>query len=270
MTGFLCFSQSLTKKYNSMNRRYEYFDSRGNMMGYEFYNTMTKQWEYYENKQKSTYQNSDPIQPTISSLGYAASTLQNRYDNNTSYLQQQVSSMIKSVYDLDITDDEKTKIISRFQNEPLQYVNNQTFNYSNSNETNKVLNYLSESLNKIIRNTLSNKTTVTQQIPTKSFSDYYNKYLKVWNIYEYQGTQGKTIPIQDSYIFVTEHEIQFKRADGTLGSRSLSNKVYNSQKKGYEFISPDGSVFISEDFRYIEFYETSNPIGDNYTYFISN
>lgn len=30
-----------------MNRRYEYFDSIGNMTGYELYNNMTKQYEYY-------------------------------------------------------------------------------------------------------------------------------------------------------------------------------------------------------------------------------
>lgn len=33
------YSQSATKKYNDYYKRYEYFDSRGNMTGYETYNS---------------------------------------------------------------------------------------------------------------------------------------------------------------------------------------------------------------------------------------
>lgn len=253
-----------------MNRRYEYFDSSGNMIGYELYNSMTRQWEYYENKQRQSYQYRDPQQLDISSLGNAASTLQSRYNNNTSYVQQQVSSMIQSVYDSDLTDEEITKIINKFQNEPLRSVNSQTINYSSLSETNRVLNYLSDSLNKIIQNVISSKSTPTV-VPVKSLSDYYNQRMKVYNIYKYVNKIGTNLPIKtNSYLIVTEHFIEFKRADGTLGTRDLSNKRYNSQKKGYEYISPFGSVFIHENLAYVEFYETPNPIGDNYTYYISN
>lgn len=42
------FGQSYTKKWNSIQQRYEYFDSRGRMFGYDKYNSITKSWEHYD------------------------------------------------------------------------------------------------------------------------------------------------------------------------------------------------------------------------------
>lgn len=43
----LMFSQTSTKKYNSLMERYEHFDSNGNLTGYEAYNKYNQQWEYF-------------------------------------------------------------------------------------------------------------------------------------------------------------------------------------------------------------------------------
>lgn len=85
LIGCLCFSQTVTKKYNSIDRRYEYFDSNGNMTGYEFYNNLSRQWEYYSlnnSQQRKPYQYRDPMQVDISSTINAATILQNRYNSN--------------------------------------------------------------------------------------------------------------------------------------------------------------------------------------------
>lgn len=252
-----------------MNRRYEYFDSKGNMTGYEFYNTMTRQWEYYELSQRNSTQYRDPLQFNISSLGNATSTLQNRYNNNTSYLQQEVSAMVQSVYNLDLTNEEKTKIINKFQNESLRIINTQAFNYSSLNETNKVLKYLRDNLNKIIQNTvLLNKKSSGSNT---DLSDY-SKILKVDKISvfgdKYKFIKDENI-ITDSYIIISENEIQFKRADGTLSYRDLKNKKYNYNREGYEYESEYGAIFIREDLKFVEFFKSNLPTGENYTYYIN-
>ena len=76
----IAFSQTQTKKYNSFNKRYEYFDSRGNMIGYEFYNNFTKQWEYYEEKQREPYKYAEPVQPNLDYLYQALAYKQRQYD----------------------------------------------------------------------------------------------------------------------------------------------------------------------------------------------
>jgi len=43
-------AQSATRSYNSTLQRYEYFDSRRNLIGYETWNIVSKQWEYYDVK----------------------------------------------------------------------------------------------------------------------------------------------------------------------------------------------------------------------------
>jgi len=53
-------AQKTTKKYNSLQERYEYFDQNGNMIGYEKYNSLMEQWEYFStsrSQSKSGYSN---------------------------------------------------------------------------------------------------------------------------------------------------------------------------------------------------------------------
>lgn len=72
LIGCLCFSQTVTKKYNQYERRYDYRDSYGNLVGYEKYNDYSRQWEYYSlnnSQQKQPYQYKDPQQLDISNLG---------------------------------------------------------------------------------------------------------------------------------------------------------------------------------------------------------
>ncbi|GAA4150765.1 hypothetical protein GCM10022217_04020 [Chryseobacterium ginsenosidimutans] len=245
------------------------------MTGYELYNTMTRQWEYYETSQRNSTQYRDPVQPDISSLGNAASTLQNRYNNNTSYLQQQVSAMVQSVYDLDLTDEEKTKIVSKFQNESLRIVNTRAYNYSSLSETNRVLNYLRESLNKIIRNVTASSSNDSYQ--SNSLNDYDNKItanygrtLPVYNIAIFDSNnkriKDETI-LTNSYILINEDKILFKKANGELSYRDLKDKIYNKNKAGYEYSSEWGRIFIHQDLKYVEFFQKKSE--ENYTYYIT-
>ncbi|MBO4234792.1 hypothetical protein [Riemerella anatipestifer] len=262
LLSIMSFSQTQTKRYNSMTKRYEYFDSRGNMIGYEFYNTMTRQWEYYENKS----QNSEPQSLDISNLGNATTILQGRYDSNTAYVQQEINKMIQSVYNLNISNEQKDKIIQTFKDIPLKSVNSQTINYSNLSNANDVLNYLHNSLSKIIENVTSSKVMDTTN--SGILSRFFNQKMKVYAITKSKNGESPIgTPISsDSYIILTGRSLIFKRADGTIGERQLSNQFYHSEKKIFEFSSPEGPVLIEEDLSDVAFIDRES--GLMYIYYI--
>lgn len=264
-----------------MNRRYEYFDSRGNMTGYEIYNNLTRQWEYYSttSQQRTPNKYRDPVPLDITPLGNATTTLQNRYNQNTQWVQQEVRKMFDTVYNLDIYDNQKNQIIETFKNSPLESVNSQRINYSNVNECNRVLNYLRDSLNTIIKNvTASNSANTSQNNSSNDYDSdgkiivHYGKTLPVYNIaiFDHNNKRVKDETIKsDSYVVINDDKILFKKADGELSYRDLRNKVYNERKKGYEYSSNWGGVFIHEDLKYVEFFNGSLAIGENYTYYIT-
>ncbi|WP_374462981.1 hypothetical protein [Chryseobacterium sp.] len=171
----LCFSQTATKKYNSFQNRYEYFDSNGNMMGYEKYNSFSKQWEYYttgntsQSRQPTQY--SDPQQLDISALGNAMATKQNNYNYNVQQLQNAVNTISNQINDLDLTDEQKRIIHNNFQQQCINELNRTRINYSSANETNRVIQWLYDSLNIIIKNTTSTSDYNSQQYSTNNISN---------------------------------------------------------------------------------------------------
>ncbi len=268
--GVFCFSQNISKKFNSVYKRYEYFDSNGNMIGYEKYNNVLKQYEYYSTNNSQSpqtrqpYQYRDPEKLDISVLGNAMITKQNRYNN----AQAVINDIVYQINSLSVSQQRKTKILNAFK----KTVEMNSRRISNGNVdwlyevTNLIINDNSDTSNTPESTTNASTTSYSN---AKSISSYYGRTLKVWSIYEYIGNQGKTHSIQnDSFVIVNENYIQFKKADGSISYRELKNKKYNNQKLGYEFSSNYGAVFIHEDLKFIEFFNGSEPYGDNYTYFI--
>lgn len=156
LIGISCFSQTATKKYNSFYNRYEYFDSGGNMIGYEKYNNLSKQWEYYttgtNSQPRQPTQYRDPQQLSISGLGNATSILQNRYNSNVQQVQNTVNSIINQINNLDVTDEQRLHISDAFQKKCIDEINRTRINYSSANETNRVIKWLYDSVNTIIKN----------------------------------------------------------------------------------------------------------------------
>ncbi|MDX6181929.1 hypothetical protein SGQ44_18285 [Flavobacterium sp. Fl-77] len=92
------FAQTATEKYNTYLKRFEYFDSRGNLTGYKQYNSYLNQWEYYENKhqgyeikQPQSSIDVDLVQKTLSSK-------QSRYDYNLKRIQESINSSTLYLY----------------------------------------------------------------------------------------------------------------------------------------------------------------------------
>lgn len=146
LLGVFCFSQTVTKKYNSYYNRYDYFDSSSNLIGYEKYNSYSRQWEYYrvqQAPQRQPYEYKDPQQLDISNLGNAASTLQNRYNSNQKSVQTVVDDILYQIKSLNISDDRKNRIIDDFNK---TVINNMETLYKGN------VNWLYDAANTIIKN----------------------------------------------------------------------------------------------------------------------
>lgn len=112
--GVFCFSQNVNKKFNSVYKRYEYFDSSGNMIGYEKYNNVLKQYEYYSTNNSQSPQTRQPTQYRspqqldISNLGNAMTVKKNRYNNSQAVIND-IAYQIKS---MNISEERKAKILN--------------------------------------------------------------------------------------------------------------------------------------------------------------
>lgn len=296
------FSQTLTKKYNDYSNRYEYYNSTGIMLGYEKYNIYSKQWEYYEiNSQQARQptQYRDPEKLDIGVLGNAMSGLQNNYNYNVRQVQITVNNIYGEIDDLDISNSDKSLIKKTFGDQINKNINNQKINYGSSNKTNEIINWLYDTVNKIVKNVTtieqntsantssnysSNNYSETKKTnysnssannsKIKSFEEYYNNSLGVYRIAIYNENTLKFQPDEkitnNSYIILRESYIEFKRADGSISQRPINNKKFNSKKKGYDYTSIYGAVFIKENLSYVQFYSEPTPKGESYTYFINN
>ncbi len=75
------YAQTRTEKWNEWSKRYEYFNSRGTLVGYKIYNYYQRQWEYFDLSQNDNSRN--PQRATSVDYGIqVAGMLQARYDNN--------------------------------------------------------------------------------------------------------------------------------------------------------------------------------------------
>ena len=154
LLGSFYYSQSITEKYNSIYKRYEYFDSIGNMIGYKSYNNLSQQWEYYDLKttQKQPYQYAKPQQLDISVLGNALSIKQNNYNNNVKQIQRALDNVIDQVRNFDISEDKKEVIIKKISDSFINNIMSKNFDYSSVSETNRIVRWIYDSANIIIKN----------------------------------------------------------------------------------------------------------------------
>ncbi|BEV03901.1 hypothetical protein [Chryseobacterium gambrini] len=158
--GVFCFSQNISKKFNSVYKRYEYFDSNGNMIGYEKYNDVLKQYEYYSTNSQSPQtrqptQYRAPQQLNIVNIGDSMNILQNRYNNNVQQVQSTINNIESQIKNLDISDSQKTKIQNNFSELLVKNVFEKNWNYNSVNEVNRIINWMYDTANIIIKNVTS-------------------------------------------------------------------------------------------------------------------
>lgn len=157
LIGCLCFSQTVTKKYNSIDRRYEYFDSNGNMTGYEFYNNLSRQWEYYSlnnSQQRKPYQYRDPMQVDISSTINAATILQNRYNSNHQKVQAAINDITNQIMGLNVSKDTRQSILDGFNNTLVKHLDAINRQLSSASQTDNNIIWLYNAAKQITQNHL--------------------------------------------------------------------------------------------------------------------
>lgn len=155
------FSQSVTEKYNSLYKRYDYFDSSGNIIGYKKYNSLSRHWEYY-NLNKTQYerqprQYGNYTQPYhLDLIERALRQKQQNYDSNFQTVKATIENIINDIKTWEISADAKYKIISHFKDAISKNLDNRNIDYGSAEQTRIVIKWLNETIEIIIKNLIDN------------------------------------------------------------------------------------------------------------------
>ena len=120
-----------TSKWNEYNKRYEYFDNYGNLIGYKKYNNLRNEWEYYsENNPKNIKSRNRKVPnleyPTLSSsdINYAKSIAEQQantenyarmakvHDANLKIVQNRINEIFQEINEMEVDQNFKTKLIN--------------------------------------------------------------------------------------------------------------------------------------------------------------
>jgi len=147
------YSQDYTQKWNEYYKRYEYFDSQGNMTGYKTYNSYTNTWEYFSVKSQGAYN------PTKSNINIeltqrALNSRQERYNANKQILQNVIDKSYSYMRTFASNDQIYEKVSSRFTNEYFNKINGNSYDLSSKSVTDSLINFLMKGCDKILKEEL--------------------------------------------------------------------------------------------------------------------
>lgn len=175
-------SQSYYEKYNNLSGRYEFYDSKTNVLiGYKTYNSLQKRWEttYVNDNQKSSNKyNETKSSVNTDLLNNALNAKQQRYNYNVQRIKDAVVSINQRIDNNLQPDYELASIVKdKFYKDYVKPLESRNTDYSNDFATNNTINYLNNSLQNMyaelkrmlaeIKNTSNNKSAYTPS-PTKT------------------------------------------------------------------------------------------------------
>jgi polyisoprenoid-binding protein YceI len=251
LLAFNSFSQTSTKKYNTLQERYEYFDQNGRMVGYEKYNSLSEQWEYYSTKKKQRSNNySEPVSTFDPDLAIKVLQIrQNQYNNkkkvyekNKFRIDQQNEDIYKNAYSIKNL---------KLQKEVIRLYNLRINKFLKNNNRNVLDNYtkttdfINNKIN-IYNNCLQDAKHNIKSIATVKAT---NSYLK-WNASNLLNTNRGTIALSSGYLTILNDDIiggEFIVDMSSLTSTNLSGKS-KSNLEGH---------LKSKDFFNVNLYPTS-------------
>jgi hypothetical protein len=141
-------SQDITKKYNDLSKRYEYFNRNGSMIGYETYDSYSNSWKYYEVPQRTPSTYVEPIDTDL--VERALNKKQSRFDTNIAKIDAAVKDIGNKIVDMDISEDAKERILDRF-NKGLQRLSASKPNYASTAVTHNIITWMYSEVNKVIK-----------------------------------------------------------------------------------------------------------------------
>jgi|SRR5690554_753320 len=163
--GFTSTAQTYTKKYNSINGRYEYHNSNGTLVAYEVYNSIYNRWDYYTVNNDNNPYNRKPIEvaPVQSNVNLelidrVMAKKQSNYDNNVQTIQNTINTLSNKINNLNISSELKESIHDDFDR-VLNVLNTNKYDYSSNSTTNDIVNWLYNEYNRIIKKASEKSTT---------------------------------------------------------------------------------------------------------------
>lgn len=151
--SFNSFSQTSTEKWNSLSRRYEYFDQRGYMTGYKEYNSLRGTWDFYStNQRQGQVEYNKPVNPYNTNLvERVLAAKQGRYDANVQRISNEINRIGDNINNYDISDERKQNMHDRFNSEYLDELNSKKRDLSNNNLVTDIINWMYTGINKIVK-----------------------------------------------------------------------------------------------------------------------
>jgi tRNA A37 N6-isopentenylltransferase MiaA len=152
---FFCntmFSQTLVEKWNDYYNRYEFFDSKGNMIAYKKYNTLLRQWETYNvnNTQTKSIFNAELADKALAKE-------QKAYDDGKRALQTKINEIyrrISETFDSENDHGFVKMVQNTYYNEVVVPLANKGIDYSKKSNLDNALDYLENNyewaLNRVI------------------------------------------------------------------------------------------------------------------------
>ena len=174
-------AQKQTKKYNSLQDRYEYYNARGQMTGYEVYNSLQEQWEYYSVKTSSSSNRyGEPVSTFDADLAFKVlQAKQQQYDNQkqkkieefeyiTRRFDKAFSVNNEKLEELSSKEwEEASQLINNWWEDYLKR-NNKNFNYAN---VERIVSHIARSYDESIK-----KVKSKRYVPKYKYGDYVETY----------------------------------------------------------------------------------------------
>jgi len=170
-------AQRQTKKYNSLQDRYEYYNARGQMTGYEVYNSLQEQWEYYSVKTSRSSNKYGEPQSTfdadlaIFALSTAEKNRANKMDNHNRF--KNTIERIKNHIDNIENNEVRNNVIEAY-NKKVANLNKADYNQmlQSTQATTNRINYNIETYNRLYNQAINNYKAKVRDSKTVNYTTF--------------------------------------------------------------------------------------------------
>jgi len=254
-------AQTLTEKYNSIMNRYEYFDSEGKLVGYKVYDNLGAQWKYYDSSKTKNNPTNSYIQPiNLNLLNKSLSSIQQRYNLNTTKVQEAINDIATRITNLKLEADTYEIVKFRFD-KSLEYLNSQKFDYTKNVVTQNAIKYLYDQVNNEINFQLSK-----------------NNELNITHIRQDEHAQGQNINPQSEKAKHVEKERlkamqELEKFYGGYKTNLVTEEVFNiNNSKLYDILNEDKTTtkfYFQNSHLYFLRSQYNQWLGSSWVWFIT-
>jgi len=171
--GLQAQTASSSRKWNDLYKRYEYFDSKGQMTGYEKWNKLYGKWEYFENRNyrqpnTSTYSNYEYKSPyNIELIERGLALKQQQFDkkmNNINEIWGKIN------YEIEIIMDNNLQLTKEQNDEIIRY--SKTITGFTNGDVDKNYNNVISYMNQVYSNIHTWRINASRRTQTQSQNSY--------------------------------------------------------------------------------------------------